>query len=253
MWGATRTLDKRKGPGRTASPTEVTGRAEPFPTTIEDGREGWGIGGRQSTCVRGGVVGGTGVSHPVRDGGGWGQRHCGEGVGKRLRVPPIGPGSPHGWSRRPWEGKEPLLRLGRCRGHRRRRSGKENLLRGSGARGRGARGWPGPHLDGASPRVVEGWPLGATRGMTPAAAATLATTTATATATPLGARRLPKRSRRREAGVRRRGSPRRQRGEPEERCRAPWRERRSQWWRGEAPQEVDHPWPQQRWEKASCG
>jgi hypothetical protein len=35
-------LDKRKGPGRTASPTEVTGRAEPFPTTMEDGREGWG-------------------------------------------------------------------------------------------------------------------------------------------------------------------------------------------------------------------
>ena len=184
MWGATRTLDKRKGPGRTASPTEVTGRAEPFPTTIEDGREGWGgIGGRQSTCVRGGVVGGTGVSHPVRDGGGWGQRHCGEGVGERLRVPPIGPGSPHGWSRRPWEGKEPLLRLGRCRG-RRRRSGKENRLRGDGARGRGARERPGPHLNGASPRVVEGWPLGATRGMAPAAAATLATTAATTTATP---------------------------------------------------------------------
>jgi hypothetical protein len=40
--GATRTLDKRKGPGRTASPTEVTGRAESFPTTMEEGREGWG-------------------------------------------------------------------------------------------------------------------------------------------------------------------------------------------------------------------
>jgi hypothetical protein len=35
-------LDKREGPGRTASPTKVTGRAEPFPTTMEDGREGWG-------------------------------------------------------------------------------------------------------------------------------------------------------------------------------------------------------------------
>jgi hypothetical protein len=27
---------------------------------------------------------------------------------------------------------------------------KENLLRGGGARGRGTRGWPGPHVDGAS-------------------------------------------------------------------------------------------------------
>ena len=150
MWGATRTLDKRKGPGRTASPTEVTGRAEPFPTTIEDGREGWGRGGRQNTCVRGGVVGGTGVSHPVRDRGGWGQHHHGEGASERLRVPPIGPGPSHGLGRRPWEGKEPLLRLGRCRGRRRRWSGKENLLRGGGARGRGTRGWPGPHVDGAS-------------------------------------------------------------------------------------------------------
>jgi hypothetical protein len=42
MLGATRTLVKRKGPGRTAAPTEVTGRAEPFPTTMEEGREGWG-------------------------------------------------------------------------------------------------------------------------------------------------------------------------------------------------------------------
>jgi hypothetical protein len=40
--GATRTLVKRKGPGRTAVPTEVTGRVEPFPTTMEEGREGWG-------------------------------------------------------------------------------------------------------------------------------------------------------------------------------------------------------------------
>jgi hypothetical protein len=34
-------LVKRKGPGRTASPTEVTGRADPFPTMMEEGREGW--------------------------------------------------------------------------------------------------------------------------------------------------------------------------------------------------------------------
>jgi hypothetical protein len=35
---------------------------------MEDGREGWGGGGgRQNTCVRGGVVGGTEVSHLVRD------------------------------------------------------------------------------------------------------------------------------------------------------------------------------------------
>jgi hypothetical protein len=134
MWGATRTLDKRKGPGRTASPTEVTGRAEPFPTTMEEGRDGWGGGGRQNTCVRGGVVGGTGVSHPVRDRGGWGQRHRGEGAGERLRVLPISPGPPHGLGRRPRKGKEPLLRLGRCRERCRRWSGKEDLLRvGGGA------------------------------------------------------------------------------------------------------------------------
>jgi hypothetical protein len=42
MLGATRTLVKRKGPGRTAAPTEVTGRAESFTTTMEEGREGWG-------------------------------------------------------------------------------------------------------------------------------------------------------------------------------------------------------------------
>jgi hypothetical protein len=38
-------LVKRKGPGRTASPTEVTGRADPFPTMMEEGREGWAGGG----------------------------------------------------------------------------------------------------------------------------------------------------------------------------------------------------------------
>jgi hypothetical protein len=42
MLVVTRTLVKRKGPGRTTTPTEVTGRAEPFPTTMEEGREGWG-------------------------------------------------------------------------------------------------------------------------------------------------------------------------------------------------------------------
>jgi hypothetical protein len=46
MWGATRTLVKRKGPGRTASPTEVTGRADPFPTTMEEGRGGGEVEGR---------------------------------------------------------------------------------------------------------------------------------------------------------------------------------------------------------------
>jgi hypothetical protein len=64
MLGATRTLVKRKGPGRTVAPTEVTGRAESFPTTMEEGRSG----GRWKTGYLrpGGVVGGTGVSHPVR-------------------------------------------------------------------------------------------------------------------------------------------------------------------------------------------
>jgi hypothetical protein len=33
-------LVKRKGPGRTAVPTEVMGRVEPFPTMMEEGREG---------------------------------------------------------------------------------------------------------------------------------------------------------------------------------------------------------------------
>jgi hypothetical protein len=78
------------------------------------------------------VVRGTGVSHPVRDRGGWGQRHRGEGAGERLRVPPIGPGPPHGLGGRPRERKEPLLRLGRSRGRSRRWSGKEDLLRGGG-------------------------------------------------------------------------------------------------------------------------
>jgi hypothetical protein len=41
MWGATRTLVKRKGPRRTVSPTNVTGRADPFPTMMEEGGEGW--------------------------------------------------------------------------------------------------------------------------------------------------------------------------------------------------------------------
>jgi hypothetical protein len=100
-------LVKRKGPGRTASSTEVTGRVDPFPTTMEERREGWGIGGRQNTCVQGGVVGGTGVSHPIRDRGGWGQRHRGEGVGERLRVPPISLGPHTGWARGPGSGRSP--------------------------------------------------------------------------------------------------------------------------------------------------
>jgi hypothetical protein len=137
MLGATRTLVKRKGPGRTAAPTEVTGRAKPFPTTMEEGREGWGRGGSQYTCVRGGVIGGVGVSHPVRNCGGWGQCHHGEGTGERLCVPPIGPGPPHGLGRRPREGKEPRLRLGRGRRRSQRRSGKEDRRRGVGARSRG--------------------------------------------------------------------------------------------------------------------
>jgi hypothetical protein len=43
--GATRTSLRKNGPGSTEAPTEVTGRVEPFPTTIEvvcvegDGRE----------------------------------------------------------------------------------------------------------------------------------------------------------------------------------------------------------------------
>jgi hypothetical protein len=209
-------LDKRKGPRRTASPTEVTGRAEPFPTTMEEGREGCsnpranthgpgggGRGGRQNTCVRGGVVGGTGVSHQVRDRGGWGHRHRG-GVGERLRVPPISPGPPHGLGRRFRKGEEPLLRLRRCRGRCRRMSGKEDPLRGGGARGRGTRGRPGPHVNGASPRIVKRGPLGAASAARRATASTLATTAATP---PPGARRLPKSSKRRGTRVRRRGTP----------------------------------------------
>ena len=42
MLGATRTLCKRKEPRWTGSPTEVTGRAEPSPTMMEEGQEGEG-------------------------------------------------------------------------------------------------------------------------------------------------------------------------------------------------------------------
>jgi hypothetical protein len=62
MLGATRTLVKRKGPGRTAAPTEVTGRAESFTTTMEEGREGlgeWKIG-----CLRPGWCGRRHRSQP---------------------------------------------------------------------------------------------------------------------------------------------------------------------------------------------
>jgi hypothetical protein len=124
--GATRTLVKRKGLGRTAIPTEVMGRAEPFPTTMEEGREGWEGGGRQYTCVRGGVIGCTRVSHLVRHRSGWGRRHRGEGASERLGIPPIGPGPPHGLGWRPREGKEPLLRWGRSRRRSRRWGGKED-------------------------------------------------------------------------------------------------------------------------------
>jgi hypothetical protein len=133
------------------------------------------------------VVGGTGVSHQVRDRGGWGQRHRG-GVGKRLRVPPISPGPPHGLGQRPRKGKEPLLRLGRCRGRCRRWSGKEDRLRGGGARGRGTRGRLGPHVDGASPQVVERWSLGTTQRATSAARRATASTLATTTPPPPGGR-----------------------------------------------------------------
>jgi hypothetical protein len=33
---------RQNGPGRTDVPTEVTGRVEPLPTTMEVGWEGWG-------------------------------------------------------------------------------------------------------------------------------------------------------------------------------------------------------------------
>jgi hypothetical protein len=112
----------------------------------KEGRGGGGVGGRQNTCVRGGVVGGAGVNHPVRDRGGQGQRHRGEGVGERLHVP-------HGLGRRSREWKKPLLRLGRAppKVERQRR-----LLRGGGARDRVTRRRPRPHVDGASPQAVEG-------------------------------------------------------------------------------------------------
>jgi hypothetical protein len=198
------------------------------------------------------VVGGTGVNHQVRDRGGWGQRHRG-GVGKRLRVPPISPGPPHGLGRRPRKGKEPLLRLGRCGGRCRRWSGKEDRLRGGGARGRGTRGRPGPHVDGASPQVVERWSLGTTQRAASATRRATVSTLATTTPPPR-ASRLPKSSRRRgpKCGEEEPPPPRRQRGKPEERCRASWRERWSQWRRGEAPREADRSWSPQRLERASC-
>jgi hypothetical protein len=60
-----------------------------------------GGGGRQNTCIQGGVVGGAEIRHPVRDQGGRGQRHCGEGASEGLRVPPISLGPPHGQGQRP--------------------------------------------------------------------------------------------------------------------------------------------------------
>jgi hypothetical protein len=183
MLVVTRTLVKRKGPGRTTTPTEVTGRAEPFPTTMEEGREGWGGGGRQDTCVRGGVVGGTGVSYLVRDRGGWGQLHRGKGAGERLR--------PTHWSRTPTQAEPEAPGVGgapaepeRSRGCSRRGSDKEDRLGGGGVRGRSTRGWPGPHVDGTSPRVVEGGPLRGTWRAAPAARRAVVTTLAAAAATP---------------------------------------------------------------------
>jgi hypothetical protein len=85
--------------------------------------------------------------------------------------------------------------------------------------------------------------------MAPAAASTLATATATPPRSQEAAEELQTVGDRSEA----KRIPPEVEGEPEERCRAPWRERRSQWWRGEAPREVDRPWSLQRWEKASCG
>jgi hypothetical protein len=150
-----------------------------------------GGSGRQDTCVRGGVVGGTRVSHLVRDRGGWGQRHRGKGAGERLGVQPIGPGPPHRLRRRPREWEESLLRPERSRGRSRRGSSEEDRLGGGGARGRNTRGWPEPHVDDASPRVVEGGPLRATWR----AALAAATTLATAAATPPGDSRLARSSR----------------------------------------------------------
>jgi hypothetical protein len=165
MWGATRTLDKRKGPGRTASPTEVTGRAEPFPTTMEDRREGWGERWK------------TEYLRP-----GWcGRRHRSQPPSQRLRW--VGPASlwrswqetacPTHWSRAPTRvGPEALGGEGapveagevpRAPPEVERQRKPPEGWRGEGLRGRGARGRPEPHLDSASPRVVEGWPLGATR------------------------------------------------------------------------------------------
>jgi hypothetical protein len=80
----------------------------------------------------GGVIGGVGVSHPVRHRGGWGQRHHREGPGERLGIPHIDPGPPHGLGWRPQEGKEPLLRWRRGRRRSRRWSGKEDQLGGRG-------------------------------------------------------------------------------------------------------------------------
>jgi hypothetical protein len=48
--------------------------------------------------------------------------------------------------------------------------------------GRGTRGRPGPHVNGASPRVVEGWPLRATTASQRATATASALATAAATA-----------------------------------------------------------------------
>jgi hypothetical protein len=86
-------LVKRKGPRRTAAPTEVTGRAEPFPTTMEEGREGlgeWKIG-----CLRPGWCGRRHQSQPPS------QRPRWVGPASSWKRSWQETGSPTHWSRAP--------------------------------------------------------------------------------------------------------------------------------------------------------
>jgi hypothetical protein len=62
----------------------VTDRVEPFPMTIEEGWEEWGIGARER-AYSGGVGRNTGVDRPVR--GGWGHHHGAKGGGEGGDVP----------------------------------------------------------------------------------------------------------------------------------------------------------------------
>lgn len=160
------------------------GDGEDRPIVDDDGGKkrgvrGWVVDKVLASGVVWSMVGGTGVSYPVRDRGGKNKHHHDEGLRKGLFIPPATPKAP----------QEPEGRAGEAGVT----AGAEVELGGNGIEGRlwCRRAWwrrshrrARAHGDGADPWVVEGR-LGADtlsrRGTTRAVAA--ATTTALATTT----------------------------------------------------------------------